>query len=205
MTKLIFTDHDHAGRVYPLVLEKTTVGRAAGNTLVISDASLSAAHCEILVNGAEVIVRDLGSRNGTFVNGAKLVNQQSQLKAGQTVRFGSVEARLELDKPSTDDTASEMTAVHAMGRIMRDQRREREQSKPTDPSMKLGSSAPSGDADQTITSIPATPTSPIASSPRPEPAAAREPEKPSRAKAIGFAVTIAAGLIVLLWWWLGRK
>ena len=205
MTRLIFTDHDHAGRVYPLVLEKTTVGRAAGHTLMIADSSLSAEHCEILVNGAEVIIHDLGSRNGTCVNGAKLVNQQSQLRAGQIVRFGTVAARLELDAPSTDDTASEMTAVHARGRIMRDQRREREQPEPADPSMKLGSTAPSGDGDQTVTSIPAPPTGPTAAQARPEPAAAREPETPSRAKAIGFAVAIAAGLVVLLWWWLGRK
>lgn len=205
MTKLIFTDHDHAGRVYQLVLEKTTVGRAAGNTLVIADSSLSAAHCEIHVNGAEVIVHDLGSRNGTYVNGAKLVNQQSQLKAGQIVRFGSVEARLELDKPSTDDTASEMTAVHAMGRVMRDQRREREKPRPADPSMKLGSSAPTEDADHTVTSIPAPAPGPGAAPARPEPAAAKEPETSSRAKAIVVAVAIAAGLIVLLWWWWGRK
>ena len=205
MTKLIFTDHDHAGRVYPLVLEKTTVGRAAGNTLMIADSSLSAEHCEILVNGSEVIVRDLGSRNGTFVNGTKLVNQQSQLKSGQLVRFGTVEARLELGTPSTSDTVSEMTAVHAMGRIMRDQRREREKPKPEDPSMKLGSSAPSGDGDQTVTSISATPTRPGAAPVRSEPAAAREPETPSKAKVIMVAVAIAAGLIVVLWWWLGRK
>ena len=93
MAKLIFTDKNHAGRIYELTLEKTTVGRSDQNILVISDGSLSALHCEILVNGPEVIVRDLGSRNGTFVNGAKLQNHQAQLKSGQTVRFGAVEAR----------------------------------------------------------------------------------------------------------------
>ncbi len=115
MAKLIFTNQDHAGRAYELTLEKTTVGRGDQNTLAIADGSLSAVHCEILVNGPEVIVRDLGSRNGTFVNGAKLVNQQSQLKSGQTVRFGAVEARLELDSPPAEDTASDITAIHTMG------------------------------------------------------------------------------------------
>lgn len=105
------------------------MGRAAGNTLVIADASLSARHCEILVNGPEIIVRDLGSRNGTMVNGRKLVNQQSQLKSGQVVRFGSVEARLELDNLPSGDTLSEMTAVHSLDRIMREQRREQENPK----------------------------------------------------------------------------
>ena len=205
MTKLIFTDQEHAGRVYPLVLEKTTVGRGDQNTLIIADSSLSAAHCEILVNGSEVIVHDLGSRNGTYVNGAKLVNQQSQLKSGQTVRFGAVAARLELDTPAINDTVSELTAVRAMGRVMRDQRREREKPKPEDPSMKLESPATSGDADHTVTTIPAPPTGPIASPAHPEPAAAGEPEQPSWAKARVIGVAIAAGLIVVLWWWLGRQ
>ena len=207
MANLIFTNQNHAGRTYELTLGRTTVGRGDQNILVISDASLSAQHCEILVNGAEVIVRDLGSRNGTFVNGVKLTNQQSQLRSGQTVRFGSVEARLELNGQggASDDTSSEMTAVHAMGRIMRDARREREKPKPEDPSMKLDSSAPSGDGDQTVTSIPATPRVPSAAPARPEPVAAREPETPSRTKAIVIAIAIAAGLVVLLWWWLGRK
>ena len=89
MPKLIFIDKNFSGQVYELVLEKTTVGRSDQNTLVIHDNSLSAAHCEILVNGPEVIVRDLNSRNGTFVDGSRL-NKQSGVRSGQTVRFGSV-------------------------------------------------------------------------------------------------------------------
>src|SRR5437588_10927892 len=95
MAKLIFLDDTFSGRAYELMLEKTTVGRGDQNTLVIRDGSLSATHCEILMNGSEIIVRDLDSLNGTFVDGAKL-NKQSQLKSGQTVRFGSVAARLGL-------------------------------------------------------------------------------------------------------------
>jgi pSer/pThr/pTyr-binding forkhead associated (FHA) protein len=52
MAKLVFTNRDHAGQSYELTLQKTTVGRAADNTLVIPDSSLSAHHCEILVNGS---------------------------------------------------------------------------------------------------------------------------------------------------------
>src|SRR6266481_4172253 len=100
MAKLIFIDENFSGRVYELMLEKTTVGRGDQNTLVIRDTSLSSTHCEILMHGSEVIVRDLDSRNGTFVNGIRL-NKQSQVKSGQTVRFGSVEARLDLG-PSKD-------------------------------------------------------------------------------------------------------
>jgi predicted component of type VI protein secretion system len=111
MARLVFTDTKFSGRVYEFALPKTTVGRGDHNTLAIHDPSVSQAHCEILVYGPEVIVRDLGSTNGTFVNGVRLFNQQCQLKPGQTVRFGLVEARLELEPPSVSDTAIAETAI----------------------------------------------------------------------------------------------
>ena len=203
MAKLIFTDRNHAGRVYEFVLEKTTVGRSDQNTLVISDGSLSAVHCEILLNGPEVIVRDLGSRNGTFVNGVKLTNQQSQLKSGQVVRFGSVEARLELDNPPSDDTLSDITAVHSLGRIMREQKREREKPKPANAAMKLESSDSSADADRTASTL-TTPQPTEHSIPAAAAPAGNQSGKLSRKAVIAIAVFVL-GLIVLLWLWWGRK
>jgi pSer/pThr/pTyr-binding forkhead associated (FHA) protein len=76
MPKLIFTSEPFAGRVYELTLEKTTGGRGDLNTLALGDSSVSLAHCEILVHGPEVIVRDLGSANGTFVSGMQLKRRQ---------------------------------------------------------------------------------------------------------------------------------
>ena len=87
MPKLIFTGEQFAGRVYELAVEKTTVGRGDHNTLVLRDNSVSQTHCEIIVNGPEVIIHDLNSANGTFVAGTRL-NSQSQVLSGQLVRFG---------------------------------------------------------------------------------------------------------------------
>lgn len=204
MVKLIFTDQSHAGHAFELVLEKTTVGRAAQNTLVIADASLSSAHCEILVNGPEVIVRDLGSRNGTFVNGVKLMNQQSQLKSGQTVRFGSVEARLELEARTSDDTATEMTAVHAAGRIMREREKERGNPKPVNPSMKLGSPDAGPSDDHTVTDFTVPRPQPVEARTSPPPGA-NPPKASSRKAVIVIASALVLGLAVLLWLWWGRK
>ena len=198
MAKLIFTDQKHAGRVYHLVLEKTTVGRGDQNTLVIHDKSLSSNHCEILMNGPEVIVRDLGSRNGTFVNGARLTNQQSQLKSGQAVRFGSVEARLELEGRSLEDTASEETAVHAMRRSLRDRRRDEKNPKPANPSATFESDTDSGSGDHTVT-LPRAPQAEDTTA-RPGP---QEPELPPGRTSIKWimvgAAALALGLAFLLW------
>lgn len=120
MPKLVFVGKEFAGRVHDLTLEKTTVGRGLENGLVLGDKSVSERHAEILVNQLEVIVRDLGSTNGTYVGDLKVVKQQP-VKAGQQIRFGSVEARLEFSQTELADeadTASDMTAIHAHKRYV---------------------------------------------------------------------------------------
>lgn len=114
MAQLHFLTAPTVGRTYPLVLEKTSVGRSSHHALVIDHASVSADHCEILVYGPEVIVREHGSTNGTFVDGVRIVGQRP-VRSGQVIRFGEVEARLELEPTDAfgEDTASEQSAIHA--------------------------------------------------------------------------------------------
>jgi len=198
MAKLIFIDKDFSGQVYQLVLEKTTVGRGDQNNLVIHDNSISAAHCEILVYGPEVIVCDLNSRNGTFVNGVRLKNQQCQVKHGQTVRFGSVEGRLELEAAYDEEPTSEISAIYAHRRTLRDLRRAREQRKPTNPSKHLESAVHPVAEEQTVllpaellNAPPSTPSAPLNVEPGTEIQLKR--------KYVVIAVVVTLGLMVLLW------
>jgi hypothetical protein len=69
-----------------------TLGREGD--LVVSDPTVSRQHAEIERSGEEVSVRDLGSSNGTFVNGAKL-DSERVLCPGDTVQFGAVRYRFE--------------------------------------------------------------------------------------------------------------
>ena len=124
MARLVFIGENLKGRVFELVVDQTTVGRDEPNILVIRDDSISRRHCEILVYGTEVIVRDLGSTNGTFVDGRRLHNQQCQVKGGQIVQFGSVPARLEIDQPCSTGGDTEVTAIYGLSRFMRDQQKE---------------------------------------------------------------------------------
>ncbi len=66
-----------------------SIGRADSNNFQITDASVSSSHCLVIVEGDQVTLRDLGSTNGTFVNGAPV--QEAVLQAGQTIRLGNVE------------------------------------------------------------------------------------------------------------------
>jgi pSer/pThr/pTyr-binding forkhead associated (FHA) protein len=101
MAKLVVLTQSMAGRSVDLG-ERTTIGRVEDNTFQIAEPSVSSRHCEILLQGSEVLVKDLGSTNGTFINGEKITERL--LKPGQTLRLGNVE--LKLDAPGVPASAS---------------------------------------------------------------------------------------------------
>jgi pSer/pThr/pTyr-binding forkhead associated (FHA) protein len=99
MAKLVLLSAGMTGRTHDLKAEKTTVGRVEDNTFQIAEPSVSSHHCEVLLRGNDVIVRDLNSTNGTYINGEKIT--ESPIKPGQILRLGQIEMRLETDAPPT--------------------------------------------------------------------------------------------------------
>ena len=93
MSRLVILSQGLTGRAHDLKVDKTTIGRLEDNTFPITDPSISSHHCEVLLRGSDVVVRDLNSTNGTFINGEKVT--ESVLKAGQILRLGQIELRLE--------------------------------------------------------------------------------------------------------------
>jgi two-component system cell cycle response regulator len=87
-----------AGRVHVVTSDATVVGRAAGCDLRIDDTSLSRQHCRIRKTNGVYFVEDLGSRNGTMVNGLRIQAPQRledgalvQLAAGTIIMFSQQE------------------------------------------------------------------------------------------------------------------
>ena len=97
MAKLVVLSAGMNGRSHELKVDKTTIGRVDDNTFPIAEPSVSSHHCEILLSGGDVLVRDLNSTNGTFIDGEKVT--EKALKPGQVLRLGQIEMRLEPDQP----------------------------------------------------------------------------------------------------------
>ena len=93
MPKLVALSEGFTGRSYDLTMDRTTVGRVEDNAFTIPEASVSSHHCEVLLKGNEVVVRDLDSTNGTFINDERVT--EGVLKPGQILRLGQLELRLE--------------------------------------------------------------------------------------------------------------
>jgi len=64
-----------------------TIGRGAGNSVVLNNPAVSNFHCELVIKNGVVVVTDKNSSNGVFVNGVRITTKA--LKKGDVVTLGS--------------------------------------------------------------------------------------------------------------------
>jgi hypothetical protein len=75
------------GRGVPIKEERITIGRNPGHTLMIGDPGVSAHQCEIWVEAGTIMIGDAGSKNGTYINNARIAKQP--LQNCDVIAFGS--------------------------------------------------------------------------------------------------------------------
>jgi len=100
--------------------ESATLGRSSRNTIAIPDTTVSKEHAEIVRRGAAWFVRDLGSRNGTRLNGVE-VREAVELRNGDRLEVGNVLVRVGSDVTSAEVRFSEHTVVGSSIRLRADQ------------------------------------------------------------------------------------
>ncbi|MCP5523749.1 MAG: FHA domain-containing protein [Verrucomicrobiales bacterium] len=199
MARLIFSGHKFQGRAYELILPTTTVGRGEHNTLVLHDPSVSHRHCEILVYGDEVIVRDLGSKNGTIVRGERLHHHQRPVHHGDMVVFGEIEARVEFEETSDTDSDTDFTAVHEHVRLLRERQEGKAKTMP-DASLELGAAPDDSASDRTLMVSPPPQANVVTEL---APAAQSNTRGPSRSwLPWRLVVGVLIGAVALALWWL---
>ncbi len=82
----------HAGESFN-VLPVTAVGRDLSNTIVLSDAAISGEHCLLSLRDGQWWLEDLGSRNGTYLNGVRVMRPLS-VSPGDQIALGRIQFRL---------------------------------------------------------------------------------------------------------------
>lgn len=100
MIKLVVMLDGGVAKEYPIVKERTTLGRRPHNDVVLENLAVSGEHAILLVDGDQVILEDRGSTNGTFVNG-KAVKRQA-VRHGDTLEIGKFKIRVD-NPPASDD------------------------------------------------------------------------------------------------------
>lgn len=75
------------GVTFPLEGDQLTIGRDSTNGVAINDAEVSRKHARMMFQGGKYVLEDLGSTNGTFVNGQRLAGPVV-LKPGDVISLG---------------------------------------------------------------------------------------------------------------------
>jgi pSer/pThr/pTyr-binding forkhead associated (FHA) protein len=88
--QLVVASGTRAGQVIPIMGERFVVGRADDCDLKPRSELISRYHCEIALKDGAVLVRDMGSKNGVFLNEEKLT-ETVELKNGDKLTIGPLE------------------------------------------------------------------------------------------------------------------
>ena len=109
MPKLQIVRPDGSQTDHEITEETLTIGRAPDNIFPIDDVSVSSHHAQIAPSSGIFLLKDLGSTNGTMVNGTELQPEtEYTLKAGDRIRFGHVDSIF--DPENADSGAQELPA-----------------------------------------------------------------------------------------------
>jgi hypothetical protein len=93
--RLEYTIEDQA-TTFEVRGELVTLGRHPKNDVTVQDARVSSFHCKLERDGAEFAIVDLKSRNGTFVNNARI--ERVRLKSGDEIRLGGTKIKYIVEK-----------------------------------------------------------------------------------------------------------
>jgi pSer/pThr/pTyr-binding forkhead associated (FHA) protein len=114
LASFLFRSGELKGRRLPIKVPVVNIGRGDYNDVVIADPSVSTMHAKLQRREAIWILTDLGSTNGTFVEGERLTGEVP-LTPGTTLRFGDVSALFE----PLDETVPQgrVQRTHLMERV----------------------------------------------------------------------------------------
>src|SRR5438105_4913435 len=94
MARLIYKNGPVPGAIVELRPGINRIGRNPANDIQILDPSISGFHCEMHVSDLGVAFRDVGSRNGSFVDGKQVTKEI--LTAGKSLRLGGIEFDIDI-------------------------------------------------------------------------------------------------------------
>ena len=105
MHKLLIEDDEGKTVAVPLIREEITIGRTEGNTIRLTEQNVSRKHARLTLRNGVLRIEDLGSYNGTSLNGSALSGVAS-LKDGDVILIGDYRLGIQEDRTSQAVPAS---------------------------------------------------------------------------------------------------
>jgi pSer/pThr/pTyr-binding forkhead associated (FHA) protein len=119
-SNLVVIDGEKKGKNYSILISPSKIGRKSDNNIVLEDKRVSRYHAEIIIKDGIHIIKDLDSRNGTFVNDVRIANVI--LQSGDRITIGTNTLIYEYEKEDIfpDEETTETTTVKPAKEILRD-------------------------------------------------------------------------------------
>jgi pSer/pThr/pTyr-binding forkhead associated (FHA) protein len=114
MPKLVLSLDGVVLREVTLTKDRTTIGRRSHNDVVIDNLAVSGEHAVMIANGDDTYLEDLGSTNGTTVNGQPI--KKHLLQNGDTVEIGKYRLRYQVDGAPSDENAVDIDTSQPLRR-----------------------------------------------------------------------------------------
>jgi pSer/pThr/pTyr-binding forkhead associated (FHA) protein len=100
---LVLLRKDGSTKNFPILSSETVIGRREDSDVCIPLMVVSKRHCQLSIEQNKLNVRDLGSRNGTFINGRQI--EESALNPGDQIQIGPVSFAVQINGVPTKDSA----------------------------------------------------------------------------------------------------
>jgi signal transduction histidine kinase len=114
--RLICVAGNDLGRSFRLVRMPVLIGRGSSADVALRSPDVSRQHARITGTGIEFFVEDLGSQNGTFINGALIEGEKVQIRVGDRVQIGST-IFIFAHQDDLEDRMHQLQRLEAMGAL----------------------------------------------------------------------------------------
>jgi len=106
---LVLIKKNGPNKIFPLSSDVTVIGRRRDCTLRIPVVTVSKKHCRLYYEDGQMRIRDLGSKNGTLLNGKRV--EETVIEPGDNIKIGPLKFVLQIDghpeNPGEDETLPE--------------------------------------------------------------------------------------------------
>lgn len=110
---LVFFKKNGSHKVIPVSSSATMIGRRQSCDLRIPLTSVSRKHCQLNHDNGVWRIRDLGSRNGTYLNGKRV--EESVIQAGDSIRIGPLAFMFQVDGQPVPVSQPDLALINSSG------------------------------------------------------------------------------------------
>lgn len=108
---LKFLNGSQEGNIVPVSKDKFIIGRELDCTLRLAQELVSRHHCAIIQDGYTIRLRDLGSKNGSFINGHR-ISSDKELKDRDIITVGGIALQLNMNCVIPEQSLEDTNTIH---------------------------------------------------------------------------------------------